>query len=243
LVSLDFPLRGLLHCLRVININPALITSDNPGQDGYIVGGDMTNEARHRHWLIHCCFWSLSGFLAQIRRWQDACPFHQPKSIGMSRNQFSSHRQGLDWFSVDPHKQAVSSSCSVRRCGSDGHICVLLVLSGCSTGLEPRTLFKGLMLSSPNACLIIATASLTLFSKICTKSDEHSLADALRNRIRPNTWSQIWYKENSMYTQQHEILYTDSQDMLVLSSTVTSRYYNCCRDSSISLGNYGYHLV
>jgi hypothetical protein len=37
-----------------------------------------------------------------------------------------------------------------------------------------------------------------------------------------------------------EILYTDSQDMLVLSSTVVSRYYNCCTDSSTSLGNYGY---
>jgi hypothetical protein len=32
LVSLGFPLRGLLHCLRVITINPTLVTSNNPGR-------------------------------------------------------------------------------------------------------------------------------------------------------------------------------------------------------------------
>jgi hypothetical protein len=35
-------LGGLLLCLRVITVNPALITSDNPGQEGCIVGGDLT---------------------------------------------------------------------------------------------------------------------------------------------------------------------------------------------------------
>jgi hypothetical protein len=34
-------------------------------------------------------------------------------------------------------------------------------------------------------------------------------------------------------------VYADSRDMLVLSSTVASRYYNCCTDSSTSPGNYG----
>jgi hypothetical protein len=33
-----------------------------------------------------------------------------------------------------------------------------------------------------------------------------------------------------MNTQLHEILYTDSQDMLVLSPIVASHYYNCCTD-------------
>jgi hypothetical protein len=32
-----FPLGGLLLCLRVIIVNPALVNSDNPGQEG----GDM----------------------------------------------------------------------------------------------------------------------------------------------------------------------------------------------------------
>jgi hypothetical protein len=44
----------------------------------------------------------------------------------------------------------------------------------------------------------------------------------------------------SMSTQLREILYTDSQDMLVLSSAVVSRYNKCCTDGSTSPGNYRY---
>jgi hypothetical protein len=36
-----FPLRGLLLCLRVIAVNPALITSDNPGQEWCVIGGEL----------------------------------------------------------------------------------------------------------------------------------------------------------------------------------------------------------
>jgi hypothetical protein len=39
------------------------------------------------------------------------------------------------------------------------------------------------------------------------------------------------------------MLYTDSQDMPVLSSAVASRYYNCCTDGGTSPGNYGYPIV
>jgi hypothetical protein len=35
-------LEGLLLCLRVITLNPALVIGDNLGQEGYIVGGDLT---------------------------------------------------------------------------------------------------------------------------------------------------------------------------------------------------------
>jgi hypothetical protein len=37
-----------------------------------------------------------------------------------------------------------------------------------------------------------------------------------------------------MSAQMHEILYTESQDMLVLSSTVALHCYNCCTDGSTS---------
>jgi hypothetical protein len=47
----------------------------------------------------------------------------------------------------------------------------------------------------------------------------------------------------STSNQLGEILYTDSQDMLALSSTVASHYYNCCTDGSTSPGNYGYPAV
>ena len=29
-------------CLRVITVNPAVITSDDPGQEGFIIGGEVT---------------------------------------------------------------------------------------------------------------------------------------------------------------------------------------------------------
>jgi len=32
-----------LLCLRVVTVNPALITSDDPGQEGFIIGGELTN--------------------------------------------------------------------------------------------------------------------------------------------------------------------------------------------------------
>ena len=37
-----FPLGGLSLCLRVVTINPALITSDDPRQERFIVGGELT---------------------------------------------------------------------------------------------------------------------------------------------------------------------------------------------------------
>jgi hypothetical protein len=43
-----------------------------------------------------------------------------------------------------------------------------------------------LMLSSLNACLIIARVSVIIFSEICTKFDAHSLLDPSRNHVRPD---------------------------------------------------------
>jgi hypothetical protein len=58
------------------------------------------------------------------------------------------------------------------------------------------------------------------FSEIYTKFDSVPLSDPLRNRIWPDTQFQIkWHKKISMSTQLHEILYTDSQDMLVYDLT------------------------
>jgi hypothetical protein len=39
---ITFPLGGLLLCLRVITINPALVASDIPGQERCVVGGNLT---------------------------------------------------------------------------------------------------------------------------------------------------------------------------------------------------------
>jgi hypothetical protein len=82
------------------------------------------------------------------------------------------------------------------------------------------------------------------FSEICSKFDAVPLSDLWRYRIRPDTRLQIkGGNKISTSTQLREILYTDSQDILVLSYTVASRYYNFCTDVSTRSGNYGYRLV
>jgi hypothetical protein len=50
-----------------------------------------------------------------------------------------------------------------------------------------------------------------------------------------------WF--SSSIHQHHNFTNTDSQNMLVLSITVASHYYNCCRDGSTSPGNHGYPLI
>jgi hypothetical protein len=81
------------------------------------------------------------------------------------------------------------------------------------------------------------------FSKKCTKFDAHSLLDLSWNCIRSNTRLQIkGRKKINISTKLNENLYTDSQDKLVLSSTVAS-CYNCCTDGSTGPGNYQYPLI
>jgi hypothetical protein len=61
-------------------------------------------------------------------------------------------------------------------------------------------------------------------SEICTKSDVHSLSESQWNHRRPDTRLQIKEAKISTSTQLREILYTDSQDtLLVLSLTVVHR--------------------
>jgi hypothetical protein len=72
-----------------------------------------------------------------------------------------------------------------------------------------------LMLSSLNACLIIASYSVALFPRFaqnfCT-----SLSNPVRNRIKTNTRLQIKRQNINTSIQLRETLYTDSQKMLVL---------------------------
>jgi hypothetical protein len=77
-------------------------------------------------------------------------------------------------------------------------------------------------------------------SEICTKFYDVPLSDPSWNRVRPDMRLEIKGRKISTSTQLHEILYIDSQDVLVLSSIIASSYYNYCTESSISPGNYGY---
>jgi hypothetical protein len=66
------------------------------------------------------------------------------------------------------------------------------------------------MLSSPNACPIIVSVTVALYNEICKTSGAHSLSDPSRNRIRPRP------KISPSTDPLRDILYADSQDMLVL---------------------------
>jgi hypothetical protein len=61
------------------------------------------------------------------------------------------------------------------------------------------------------------------FSEICTKFNTDAMWDQLLNITKSSTW-----KINTS-TQLRDILYTDSQYMIVLLSTVVSCYCNCCQ--------------
>jgi hypothetical protein len=95
------------------------------------------------------------------------------------------------------------------------------------------------MLYSSNACVIVVRISVALFPR-SAKKFMHT-----RCRIRRKiVSSQILYskrgsKNPAHSTQLREILYTDSQDMLGLSSTVASRY----TDGITSHGIYGSSAV
>jgi hypothetical protein len=44
--ALRFPSGGLLLCLKVMTVNPVLVTSNNAEQEGCIVRGDLTLTCR-----------------------------------------------------------------------------------------------------------------------------------------------------------------------------------------------------
>jgi hypothetical protein len=112
----------------------------------------------------------------------------------------------------------------------ENYECALYFAFQCSRSRRVRTCHSNtgiqLMPSSPSACLI--TASVTTFDAVPS-----------RDRIRPHTYTTPNKRmyEISTCTQLHEILYTDYQDVLVLSSTIASRYYNCSTDGSTSARN------
>jgi hypothetical protein len=76
-------------------------------------------------------------------------------------------------------------------------------------------------------------------SESCTKFDAVPLSEPSRNRISPDTRLQI----KGLNDQHVHPAAWDFIHCLPLSSTIPSRYYNCCTDGSISLESYGYPLV
>jgi hypothetical protein len=103
--------------------------------------------------------------------------------------------------------------------------------------LFTRLDFFGLGESQSGPELLSITARVvTLFSRFA--QNLVLLLCVIHPEIPSDVRPQIKGRKHQYITQLREILYTDSQDMLVLSSIVTSRYYSCT-DGSTSPGSYG----
>jgi hypothetical protein len=118
-----------------------------------------------------------------------------------------------------------------------GIMSMLLTCSSLSRLYRSRWVWTSsvrLMLPSPNACLIIAKVSVALFSNFV--QNLMLFLCRIRQEIasgRIHDFEEKYVKKKrrrSTSTQLRETLDTDSQDMLVLTSAVESRYYNCCTE-------------
>ena len=103
-----------------------------------------------------------------------------------------------------------------------------------------------LKLWSLKACWIIVRVSVALFPRLA-QNLMHIRCSFLWSIVKmpqvtyttPNKC--VW--KLPMTTQLRATWHTDSLDMVVLPSTVVSRYHNCSIDGSTSPENCGYHLV
>jgi hypothetical protein len=107
-----FLLGGLLFCLRVITVNAALITSDNLGQGGCIVRGDLTKLLADGDMLL--LLFSCQNPGGKF-------------GSDMMHVQFSSHNllsKALNCSTSILMNELLTSGYSVRCCGADGPTCI-----------------------------------------------------------------------------------------------------------------------
>jgi hypothetical protein len=92
-----------------------------------------------------------------------------------------------------------------------------------------------LMLSFPNTCVIIAMISVAVFRRFAQNLGHiHRVKSHQARYTTPNKCV-----KNPHVQPLLEIVYADSQDVLVPSSSVGSRCCNCCTDRSTNPGYYG----
>jgi hypothetical protein len=84
----------------------------------------------------------------------------------------------------------------------------------------------------------------TFFFRICTKCYAVFLSDPSCNRIRPDTWLHIkGHKNQHAHPAMWNFVHWLPRYSSIISCTITSCYYNCCTDGSISPRNYRYPFV
>jgi hypothetical protein len=177
-------LGGLLLCLRVETVNPALITSDNPGQEGCIIGGDLTKLLADLDMLLLLISSQNPGHKfggdtmhAQFSSQNPlACPITNSDLISKVLNGSSS---------ILTNKLLKFGS-SVGHCAADEPSCMLVILSGCPTGPEPSMPFKHPCTDHaffPERLSNHCHGLRHTFSEICTTFDAHSFLCRIHRKI------------------------------------------------------------
>jgi len=171
-----FPLGGLSLCLRVVTVNPALITSDDPRQDCFIVGGKLMKFSADGDallLLVSCqdpghkfgCDTVHAQFFHQNTL---ACPITNSHLLSNVTN-------GPTLILTD---ELLNWCNSFRSCATCWSPCVFVVVNWCATGLEPGMPLKHLCTTQalvPEALLNHLEGFRSTFPKIGTKFDAHSL--------------------------------------------------------------------
>jgi len=187
-----------LLCLRVVPVNPALITSDDAGQEGFIIGGKLTKFSADVDMLLLLVSCQDPGhkFGCDTVRAQF---FHQnPLACPIT----NSHLSNVVNCPMSILTDELLNLCnSFRNCGACGSPCVF-VINWCAIGLEPGMPLKHPCTTQalvPEGLLIHCEGLRSNFPKIGTKFVALSLFVSLihrENRHRSRSRLQINVCEN-----------------------------------------------
>ena len=173
-----FPLGGLSLCLRVVTVNPALITSDDPRQERFVFGGELMKfSADDTLLLLVSCQDPGHKFGCDTVHAQ----FFRKNPLACTITNFhllSNVANGQTSILTD---QLLNSCNSFRTCESP---CVFVV-NWCVTSLELGMPLKYVCTTQalvPEALLNHFEGLRSTFPKVGTKSDAHLLFLSLNHR-------------------------------------------------------------
>ena len=163
-------------CLRVVTKKPALITTDDPGQEGFIIGGELKKLSADVDillLLISCqdlghkfgCDKVNTQFFCQNPL---ACPITNSHLLSNVVN-------GPTSILTD---ELLNSCNSFRSCAASGSPCVFVIINRCAASLEPGMPLKHLRTTQAlvtEGLLYHCDGIRSTFPKTGTKFDAHLL--------------------------------------------------------------------
>jgi hypothetical protein len=204
------------------------------GDDSHVIFGKKNSLVKKTKCeTVRCCDSTASCFVVKVRG-EVFSHFH-PVAV-------TSRSSMRNWMFGLPDEFFVNNSFYVKEIYEHA-LNFAPHLSRLSRSRRIWTFRVLLMLCSPNACLITSKVSAHFFwdlHRIWCCSFVGYIAKSHQERsTTPNRRT----LKISTCTDMRESLHTDSQDMLLLSSTISSRCYNCYTDGSTSPENYGYSQI